>query len=157
MGTFPSEPRENRHRLNLLVLLGKVDDGGDGIDLVEILALLLLLIVEDGLLDDGADELLVEDGLGHFSHIDGCTAKEELLQQSLNPMVILLLRAPSLEFNLQRQQQSKYFANILQKIPDLKFLPLLFLLVVTATVIRSLWYNASLFRSIGHLESNIER
>ena len=149
--------------LSLLVLLGKVDDGGDGVDLVEILALLLLLIVEDGLLDDGADELLVKDGLGHFAHIDGCTAKEELLQQSLNPMVIFLLRAPSLEFNLQ-QSFLKYFSNISQiflkyfsEKPDLKFLPLLFLLVVTATVIRSLWYNASLFRSIGHLESNMER
>ena len=111
-GTFPSELREKfTPGWDLLVLLGKVDDGGDGVDLVEVLALLLLLlIVEDGLLDDGADELLVEDGLGHFAHIDSCTAKEELLQQSLNPMVILLLRAPSLEFNL-KQSFLKYFCR----------------------------------------------
>ena len=111
--TFPSELRRERYvglGFNLLVLLGKVDDGRDGVDLVEILALLLLLIVEDGLLDDGPDELLVEDGLRHFAHIDCCTAKEELLQQSLDPMVILLLRAPSLKFNL-KQSFLKYFCR----------------------------------------------
>ena len=142
--TFPSELREQfTLGWDLLVLLGKVDDGGDGVDLVEILALLLLLIVEDGLLDDGADELLVEDGLRHFAHIDCCTAKKELLQQPLDPMIILLLRTTSLEFNLQEQDFSKlkYFPEN----PDLKFLPLLFLFVVSTTVVRGLWYNASLF------------
>ena len=74
-----SSEYQYQSRLNLLVLLGEVDDSRDGVDLVKILALLLLLIVEDGLLDDGADELLVEDGLCHLADVDGIAPEEELL------------------------------------------------------------------------------
>ena len=76
--TFPSELNEKW--VDLLVLFGEVDDGGDGVDLVHVLPVLFfLLVLAGGLLDDGADELLVEDGLCHLADVDGIAPEEELL------------------------------------------------------------------------------